>query len=204
MMMSNVNRYWWLYLLRGLLALLFGVSVIITAVLFPGATIRALVILFGAYLVATGMVTLTSAIIYRPESLWGSLVLNGLLNVALGVLAFVWTELTAVALMVMFALWMLAIGLLDILFAIRMRRVVERQWTMAFSGVIAIVVGTLILIFPAIGLLGIMWLIGGFAAASGLFSMSCGWRMRRFRQQGATAQESAERTIPNQAESEPV
>ena len=196
MTMSKFDRYWWLYLLRGLLALGFGVSVMVTAILFPGITVQALVILFGAYLVMTGTVATTSAIIYRPESLWGSLLMNGLLSITLGVLAFVWTDLTAVALVLGFALWMIVTGVLDVVSAIRLRRVAERQWNLAFSGVIALVVGTLIIAYPAVGVLGVMWLIGGFAAVSGLLSMSYGWRRRAFRERPAS-----EREVPPNAES---
>lgn len=198
-MTSDVGKYWWLYMLRGLLALGFGASVMVTAILFPGITVQALVILFGAYLLASGAVAAITALFYRPESFWGSLLLNGVLSMGVGALAFAWTEVTAVALVLVFAFWLVVTGLLDIVSAVRLRHLLERQWTIGLSGLIAVVVGTVILLYPAIGALGLMWLFGGFVSVSGLFSLSCGWQMHKLRK----AVEH-EREAPPYAESEPA
>ncbi len=187
-MKSHVKRYWWWYLLRGALALLFGTSVIVTAVLFPETTILSLVMALGAYLVLTGAVSVASAVVHRPRSY--ALLVNGLLHIALGVLAFVWTDATAVAMLFVFALSMVAIGLLDLVSAIRLRHVLKRQWTIALSGLLSIVIGGLIMLFPAIGAFGVLWIVGASAALFGVFSISCGWRMQRHHPPTASPEEA--------------
>jgi uncharacterized membrane protein HdeD (DUF308 family) len=199
-MESHSKKYWWWYLLRGILALLFGTSVVVTAVLLPETTIYALVVSLGAYLVLTGVVSVASAIAHRSKPHWGSLLVNGLLHITLGILAFFWTDVTAVALLFMFAISMVAIGLLDLVSSIRLRHSFNRPWTVAVSGVLSMLVGGGIMIFPALGAFGVMWIIGGMSALFGAFSISCGWRMRN----GPHRRAPQEQEVHPQAESAPA
>ena len=69
-MRGHLARYWWLLVLRGAVAVLFG----LVALFWPGATLLALVALFGAYSLTDAAIALTLALtaIGRPVSGGGS------------------------------------------------------------------------------------------------------------------------------------
>jgi uncharacterized membrane protein HdeD (DUF308 family) len=183
-MLSTVRETWWVYVTKGVLAILFGTTLLATAVLFPATTATTLVLLFGAYLIVTGAVAVVAALWYRKKSIWGSLLLNVILGLTLGVLTFIWTDVTVVALMVMLAVWAIATGLVEIITTLRLHRGVKREWMMTAFGLIAVVLGALILLYPAIGLLAEMWLIGGYIALYGVFTVILGTRIHHRRGPG--------------------
>ncbi len=88
-------RNWWLFTLRGVLGIVFG----LIALIFPGPTILSLVILFSAYMLVDGVFGIISAVraIRRKEDRWGLLIFEGLVNIAVGIAAFLWPGLTVVA-----------------------------------------------------------------------------------------------------------
>ena len=171
-------------MIKGILAILFGATLLATAVLFPATTATTLVLLFGAYLMVTGAVAVVAALWYRKKSIWGALLLNGVLGLTLGVLAFIWTDVTVVALMIMIAVWAIATGLVEIITTLRLHRGIKREWMTAAFGLVAVVLGALILLYPAIGLLAVMWLIGGYIALYGVFTVILGTRMHHPRDPG--------------------
>ena len=56
-MIEDVARYWWVFLVRGLLAIAFGIA----ALVWPQITVWALVIVFGAYVLIDGVLDLGMA-----------------------------------------------------------------------------------------------------------------------------------------------
>src|SRR5262245_56734870 len=107
-------RNWWLLLLRGLAAIAFGVLTWIQ----PGISLAALVILFGVYALADGILGIWTAIAGRKNhEYWWVLLLAGLLGVAVGILTFRAPALTAFALLFYIAVWAIGIGVLEIVAA---------------------------------------------------------------------------------------
>src|SRR5262249_13348362 len=97
-MVETLTRYWWVVVLRGAFALLFGV----VALVWPDITLIALVILFGAYSLVDGVLSLYAAIsgarVGRMASR-GWLVVEGIAGVAIGVVTFIWPAVTALVLL---------------------------------------------------------------------------------------------------------
>src|SRR6202030_4659239 len=93
---------WWLFTLRGVLGIIFG----IIALIFPGPTMLSLVILFSAYMLVDGVAGIISAVrAARRSDRWGLLVFEGLLDIAVGIGAFLLPGLTVVAFV-----WLIAAG----------------------------------------------------------------------------------------------
>ena len=92
---ETLVQNWWLFTLRGVLGMMFGVL----ALIFPGPTILSLVLLFSAYMLVDGIFGIFSAVraIRRKEDRWGLLIFEGLLDIATGIVAFLWPGLTVVA-----------------------------------------------------------------------------------------------------------
>jgi uncharacterized membrane protein HdeD (DUF308 family) len=173
-----LTRNWWLILLRGIAAVLFGVL----AFVWPAITLFALVFLFGAYALATGILSLILA--YKapkgfPRS--GALVIGGVLSIIAGLIAFFLPGLTAVGLLILIAAWAIVSGIVEIMAAIRLRRVITREWLLVLAGLASIALGVILLLQPAAGALALVWLIGAWAFVFGILFIVLSLRLRRWR-----------------------
>jgi uncharacterized membrane protein HdeD (DUF308 family) len=166
------RRHMWVLALRGIAALLFG----ILAVIWPGVTLVALAILFGAYALATGVITMVDAF-RRPQDAARRTahVIAGLLSVAAGILALVWPGVTALVLVVLFGAWAVVTGALDIWAATRL----PGQWLTLVMGALTMIVGVLVLMRPAIGAVTLALTIGVYAIAAGVLLLVESWRAHR-------------------------
>jgi uncharacterized membrane protein HdeD (DUF308 family) len=167
---------WKSHALRGLAALLFGLGTLV----WPSITVTALVLIFGAFVLVDGVSILAAALAgdrkrRRQESL---LVLHGVASVVVGIVALAWTGITALALLYVIATWAILIGAFEVAAAVRLRRVLTDEWTIALAGGLAIVFGVLLVLFPGSGALAITWLIGWFAMFSGVVHLTFAWRLR--------------------------
>jgi uncharacterized membrane protein HdeD (DUF308 family) len=170
-MLELASRYWWVVLLRGLLAIGFGV----VALIWPGITILALVILFGAYALFDGVLDVVMAIggkgadearLDGGERAW--LAVMGVIGVGAGIIAFVWPGITTVALLWVIAFWAILSGILEIVTAWRLRAELTNEWMWVLAGLLSIALGVLLIAQPATGAVALVIWIGIFAIAWGI------------------------------------
>lgn len=166
----DVARRWWVVALRGVLAILFGVM----ALIWPGLTLAALVLLFGAYSIADGV----AAIVVGARSKWWGMLLLGVLGIAAGVVAFLYPGLTAIALLYVIAAWAIVRGILEIVAAVALRREIEGEWVLILAGLASLAFGVLLMLFPGAGALSVIWMIGGFSIALGVLLLILAFRLR--------------------------
>lgn len=172
---------WWLLLLRGLAGIVFG----ILALLWPGLTVMALLIVFGVYAILDGILALITG--FRRRSMderWWAWALDGILSIAIGLMALFWPAATALAFVIWIAAWAIVAGGFRIYAAIRLRREIEGEWALALSGVLLVIWGVLIVLVPAAGLLSLAWLIGIFALLIGVTMLVLAFRLRRLGRAG--------------------
>jgi uncharacterized membrane protein HdeD (DUF308 family) len=175
--MMNLTRTWWLVVLRGLLAILFGV----TALFWPGLTWLVLMLMFGIYAMVDGAFAMLSGLVrsrYSPR--WWVFLLEGLISVAAGVIALARPGLAGFALLVVIAAWAILTGILEIAAAIRLRRELSNEWMLTFGGFLSIVFGILVLFQPAAGGLVITLMIGAYALVFGILLVALGFRLRKW------------------------
>ena len=153
------TKNWWVLLVRGLLALLFGAMTFA----WPGATLVALVLLYGAYAFVDG-VTATS-IGVTSRAWW--LVLSGLAGVAVGIGTFFYPGITAIALFYLIAGWAIMRGIFEIVAGVELRKLISGAWVLVLGGILSIVFGSLFIAYPAPGVLALAWLIGAYAFVYG-------------------------------------
>jgi uncharacterized membrane protein HdeD (DUF308 family) len=170
------TRNWWVMLLRGIVAILFGIF----ALRRPGMTLSALVLLFGVYALVDGVFSLFGAIAgwRHREDRW-LLLLEGLIGLAVGFVTLQVPGVTAVALVFFIAAWALAIGLLRIIAAIRLRRELSGELWMVLSGIAGVVFAFLVMARPAAGALALVWMIGWFAIFMGATLVMLSFKLRR-------------------------
>jgi uncharacterized membrane protein HdeD (DUF308 family) len=169
-----LRRHWWLLALRGLAAVLFG----ILAFVWPGITIFWLVCFFGAYALVNGILSFVLAAKASKGSGITGLILGGLLSVAAGLLTFFWPALTALGLLILISWWAIFNGVMEIITAIRLRKVITNEWLLVLAGIASIVFGVLLLLQPAVGALVLIWWIGAWALFFGVLLMVLAFRMR--------------------------
>jgi uncharacterized membrane protein HdeD (DUF308 family) len=184
---------WWSLVVRGLVALILGM----VAFVWPGITLAALVILFGAYALIDGVVSFAGAWkASRAHERWGVLVLEGMAGIVASAVAILWPGITAFALVIVIAAWALLTGAFEIAAAIRLRKVIAGEWLLALSGVASIIFGFLMIAFPLAGALAIAYMVGIYALVFGVLLMALGFRLRSWGKASAPA--SSPMTVPIQ------
>jgi uncharacterized membrane protein HdeD (DUF308 family) len=177
MLSTILSRYWWMILVRGVLAILFGIMVFA----WPGITLLSLVYVFGFYALADGIVNVVTAIGGRQEQEhWWVLLLTGLAGVALGILTFLNPGITALALLFYIAIWAIVTGVLQIVAAIRLRREIKGEFWLALAGAASVALGLLLITRPGEGALAVLWFIGGYAIVFGVILLVLAFKARGF------------------------
>jgi uncharacterized membrane protein HdeD (DUF308 family) len=168
-------RNWWLLLLRGIAAILFG----LLAFAWPGITLISLVILYGFYALIDGLFAILAAIKGgNIESRWW-LILIGILGVAAGLLTFFWPNITALVLTMFIGAWALIHGVFEIVGAIKIRKEIDNEWWLILSGALSVLFGLAILIMPGAGALALIWVIGAYAIVFGGMLVGFAFRLKR-------------------------
>lgn len=185
-MVTQLARNWWVVVLRGMLAIVFGVLTLV----WPGIALEVLVLLFGAYALVDGVFAVIAALSNTAGAQRWWVLLEGIVGIAAGVIAFIWPGITVFALLYVIAAWAVITGIFEIMTAIEQRRVIDNEWLLVISGILSVVFGVFIALFPGAGALSVIWLIGFYAMVFGILFIALGVRMRGWHdttQSGPTA-----------------
>lgn len=163
-----------LLIIRGIL----GVVVGVLAFVWPGITIAALVIIFGAYAIIDGVTNLLLGFTKTPQRRSWAQIVQGIVGIVAGVLTFIWPAITALVLVMFIAAWAIVTGIFEIVAAIRLRKVITGEWLLVLSGLMSLAFGILAFAFPLAGAVGIAWVLGFYTAASGIVLIALGVRLR--------------------------
>ncbi|HET9947819.1 MAG TPA: HdeD family acid-resistance protein [Longimicrobiales bacterium] len=176
-MVELLGRNWGWVALRGVVAILFG----LLALFYPQKTLAVLVLLFGIYVMMDGAFMVVSALARRHgERPWVALLLGGVVAIGVGIVTLRLPGLTATALLMLIAIWAILIGLVEIVMAIRLRKVMRGEWLFVLAGLAAVAFGVLMIARPAVGALAILLWIGVYAVFSGILLLAFGFRLRRW------------------------
>jgi uncharacterized membrane protein HdeD (DUF308 family) len=175
---------WWSLVIRGVIAILLG----ILTLAWPGITVGALVILFGAYAFIDGIVNIAGAWrASKAHERWGVLVIEGIVGIAAGLVTFAWPAITAIVLVYVIAAWAIVTGIFEIMAAIRLRKHISGEWLLALAGVASIVFGVLLMAAPVVGALVIAIWIGVYELIFGGMLVGLGLRLRSWSRDRGTA-----------------
>ena len=175
LVLAQMARSWWAFVLRGVIAVLFGVL----AFVYPGVTLEALVLLFAFWALFDGVLALIGSVgAAEAHEPWWPLVLIGLLGVAAGLLTLRWPGITALALLFVVAYWSIFRGVLEIVAAVRLRNLIPGEVWLILAGIASIAFGVLLVIYPGTGLLAVIWLVGIYAVIFGIAQVMLGLRLK--------------------------
>jgi len=173
-------RNWWVLLLRGFVAITFGALIWLQ----PGISLATLVLFFGSYAMADGIIGVWIALSGRKEhEHWVVLLLGGLVGIGAGILSFLALDMTEFALLFYIAVWAIATGVLGIVVAIRLRKEIKGEWLLIFGSLTSVVFGVLLMVKPEVGALSLLWLIAIYAIAFGIILVLLAFKMRGFASQ---------------------
>lgn len=163
-MLERISRNWWMFALRGLVAVIFGVL----ALVWHDQVLKALVLVFGAFALVNGIVTLFTGLSSAPYfSRWWALALEGTAGIICGLMGIFMPAITTQALLILISAWALFTGISEIMVAIQFRRVLKDEWMLILGGLLSIVFGALLVVYPAAGAVSLTWTIGLFAITFG-------------------------------------
>jgi uncharacterized membrane protein HdeD (DUF308 family) len=161
--------------LRGALAIVIGVI----ALVWPRLTLLSVVWLWGSYALVDGVFAAFAAVRAAGHlQPWLMLLLRGVTGIAAGIIAFVWTRMTAIVLVYLIAAWAIVAGIFEIVATLRLRQVIEGEWLLGLSGALSILLGLLIIVMPGAGLLAWVWMIGVYALVCGVVLLALAFRLR--------------------------
>jgi uncharacterized membrane protein HdeD (DUF308 family) len=159
------RRYWWMLVIRGVIAILFGLA----ALVWPGLTALVLVYLFGAFALFDGILAVVLSLQERAVApRWWVLLIEGIVGILIGVLTFFSPLVTALALLYLIAAWAILTGVIEIVAAFSLRRALVLEWTLAIAGILSILLGILLAVQPVSGIITVVWIIGIYAIVFGV------------------------------------
>jgi uncharacterized membrane protein HdeD (DUF308 family) len=185
-MIESLTSRWWTFLVRGIAAIIFA----ILAFVWPGMTLLALTIVFGAYAFVDGIFALAAALSGWGGSRWWALLLEAIAGLVVAFI--VWTEptLSTVGLVYAVAIWAIITGVMEIVAGLQLREVIANEWIYVLAGIVSIAFGILVLRNPGPGIIGVAWTIGFYAIIFGLLQLGISYRLHHLR----TAASSIHRT----------
>jgi uncharacterized membrane protein HdeD (DUF308 family) len=188
-MSAALAKNWWAIALRSVLAIIFG----LIALFVPVATMLSLVLLFSAYMLVDGIFAIVAAVrAARRHERWGLLVLQGVIDIVAGVVAFLWPGITVIAFVLLVAVWALVSGGLMLGAAFRLK-IDHGRWWLALGGIASLVYGALLIAAPLIGALVMTWWLGAYAIVLGITLLVLAFKLRSRRDDriGAAAPQPA-------------
>lgn len=177
-MLQLATSTWWVFLLRGVAAILFG----ILAVFWPGRAWEVFVLLFGAFVLIDGLFASWAGLSTRRHSKsWWILLLEGLLGIAVGLITLFRPGITAAVLYIFIAIWAILTGIFELAQAVRLRRKIRNEWMLVLGGILSVALGLFLLLRPVSGALVLIWMIAFYALLFGFLFVSLGLRMRKLK-----------------------
>ncbi len=173
-MLHALARNWWIILLRGICALVFGLLTFV----WPGVTLVTLVLLWGAFALIDGSFALWAGIVgNNPKMRWW-LVIAGLVGIGAGLTTLLMPGVTALVLLFFIAGWAIGVGVMQIIGAIRLRKEIDNEWMLIASGALLVLFGLVLFFQPGAGALGLIFVIGAFSLIYGVTLIAFAWKLR--------------------------
>lgn len=174
-MLQALASGWWVFLIRGIVAVLLGVMIWFQ----PGASLAALVLFFGAWMLVDGIFSSVGSIVRRHENPeWGWMLVSGIVSLVIGVLTLRAPGVTAVVLVLYVSVWAMMLGIGQITLGWRIRKEVSNEWTLYLSGAVALLFGIMVMWNPAAGALGVLWMIAFFSILFGFSMILLSFRLK--------------------------
>jgi uncharacterized membrane protein HdeD (DUF308 family) len=174
-MLEVMGRNWWMLLVRGVAAVLFGIAVLV----WPDIALTVLVLLWGAYALVDGGFAIVMGVQGRTHYRdWWVTVLEGVVSIIAGIVALLWPGVTAVAMLYVVAAWAIITGVLEIVAAIQLRKEISGEFWLGLGGVLSVGLGVLLAVYPGAGMVSLLVVLGIYAIVFGVALIILSFRVR--------------------------
>jgi uncharacterized membrane protein HdeD (DUF308 family) len=173
MLMQVLAKNWWMVLLRGIAAIVFG----ILAITWPDLAVGVFVAFFGAYALVDGAFAIVAAFQGEDQDRWWH-VAQGALGILVGIVAWVYPDLTALSLLYFIGAWALVTGVMEIVAAVRLRKQITNEFWLILGGVLSVLFGILCILTPRNSALALATVIGIYAVIFGAILVAFSLRLR--------------------------
>ena len=182
-MLDLMARNWWAYVVRGCVALIFGLY----AWFMPGMAMKVLLTLFGIFVLLEGILAIAGSIVARKESdVWWLVLLEGMVGLCLGVVTLTRPGFVAAVIVLLIAFWAIWGGVFRIIAAVRLRKELDSEWLLIFGGMLSILFGIMLFKHIGAGIVAISWMIAFFASMLGVLLISFGIKLKKFQKEAGT------------------
>jgi uncharacterized membrane protein HdeD (DUF308 family) len=173
-MSAVLARNWWALAIRGVVGIVVG----LIALVIPAATMLAFVLLFAAYMLVDGVFAIIAAVrAARQSERWGLLVLEGVADIAAGVIAVLWPEIPVLAFVLLVGAWAIVSGALMLVAGFELN-IDHGRWWLVLGGAISVLYGALLVVAPMIGALVLTWWFGAYALVFGIALLVLAFRLK--------------------------
>jgi uncharacterized membrane protein HdeD (DUF308 family) len=177
-MIQSVSSKWWLFLLRGLAAII----VAVIAFTQPGSALIALVLVLGFYSFLAGVFLLVAAATGIGGDRWWALLLEGIIGIVVALVIWSWPISSVVAFVYFVAAWLIITGVLQIAAGIRLRDVIDNEWLYILAGIISVAFGIWVFRSPSQGAVATAYLFGWYFLFFGIMQTIFAFRLRSVNQ----------------------
>ncbi|MBS0583573.1 MAG: HdeD family acid-resistance protein [Proteobacteria bacterium] len=165
---------WWMFLLGGVLYILFGIM----ALMRPVETLLALSVLFACFVLVDGIVNVIRALGAKGADGRWWVFFAGLLSILVGLFALLGPVSTALLFVFVVAYQAILFGVATFMFGVSIRKAVSGEWVLYVTGILSVVFGLLLLLAPGVGGLSLSLMIGAWALAIGILRVLFAFRVR--------------------------
>ncbi|WP_137152094.1 HdeD family acid-resistance protein [Devosia sp. FKR38] len=171
---AGLARNWWALALRGLLGIVFGM----VALVWPASTMLSLVVVFAAYALVGGVLTIIASVrAMASHDRWSLLLLEGIVSILAAVAALAWPGLTVISFVGLMAFWSIITGALMLGSAFRLDAAAGRWW-MVLGAVSSVFFGIVLIWAPLTGAVVLTWWLGAYAIVFGIALIVLGFQLR--------------------------
>ncbi|MDX6411529.1 MAG: hypothetical protein QOE91_1045 [Gaiellaceae bacterium] len=165
---TEMKRVRWALGLSGVLSIALGIVIIV----WPSISLFSLVIVFGAFALARGVVALAGAIggVVREGRGW--LALSGIAGIVVGVLVFFRTDMSALALLYVIGAYAIALGVISVGGAFWLPVDGGDRALLGLTGFVSILFGIVMFAKPGDGALVLLALIAAYALIIGIAELT--------------------------------
>jgi uncharacterized membrane protein HdeD (DUF308 family) len=163
--MTSVSENWWILLLRGIIAVLFGLAIFAM----PGLTLVLLILLFGAFALVDGILLIVNSLMNRTTNgRWWLRLLQGVVAILAGIAVFAWPGISALILLYVIAFNAIFGGIFQAISALIFRKAIHGEVLLIAGGIISVIFGVLLIMYPLSGALALAKVIGIFETFYGI------------------------------------
>ncbi len=176
---NTLTKNWSLLLLRGVIAMLFGLITWFA----PEASLQVMLLVFAGYFLFDGILRVWVAITSKKSNpFWMLLLIGGLLSIIAAFVTLLAPNLTALLLLYYVAAWAIAIGVVEIFLAQKLRNEISNEWILIISGFISIIFGLYLVFNPGAGILTLLWLVAAYAIVFGALIVGLALKLKKLNQ----------------------